>query len=98
MNETQSQSGQTVIINQVEKETNGIGIAGFVLALIALFLGWIPVFGWVIWFLGFILSLVGVFRKPKGLAIAGLVISFLGIILLIVAFAGLASLAALSAV
>ena len=31
-----------------------------------------------------ILSLVGVFRTPRGLSIAGLVISFLGLILLIV--------------
>ena len=59
-----SQSGQTVIINQSEKKSNGIGTAGFVLALIALFLGWVPVLGWVLWFLGLILSFVGVFKQP----------------------------------
>ena len=44
--DSQSQSGQTVIINQSEKESNGIGTAGFVLAIIALFFGWVPVLGY----------------------------------------------------
>jgi hypothetical protein len=82
----QNQSGQTIIINQTEKQTNGIGTAGFVLALIAIFLGWVPVLGWIIWLLGLIFSFVGVFKQPKGLSIAGLVISLIGIILLIVVF------------
>ena len=85
-NSNQDNSGQTIIINQDEKKSNGIGTAGFVLALIALFLGWIPVLGWIIWLLGLILSFVGVFKTPKGLSIAGLVISLIGIILLIVVF------------
>ena len=82
----QSQSGQTIIINQTEKKSNGVGTAGFVLALIAVFLGWVPVLGWIIWLLGLILSFVGVFKQPKGLAIAGLVISLIGIILLLTVF------------
>jgi len=81
-----NQAGQTVIINQTEKKSNGVGTAGFVLALIAVFLGWIPVLGWIIWLLGLILSFVGVFKQPKGLAIAGLVISLIGIILLLTVF------------
>lgn len=81
-----SQSGQTVIINQTEKKSNGIGTAGFVLALIAVFLGWVPVLGWIIWLLGLIFSFVGVLKEPKGLAIAGLVISLIGIILLLTVF------------
>ena len=85
----QSRSGQTVIINQVEKKSNGIGTAGFVLALIAIFLGWVPVLGWILWLLGLIFSFVGVFKTPKGLAIAGLVISLIGIILLIAVFGAL---------
>ena len=84
----QSQPGQTVIINQVAQKSNGIGTAGFVLALIALFLGWIPYIGWVLWFLGFLFSFIGLFKKPAGLAIAGLVISLIGIIVLIVISAG----------
>lgn len=82
----QNQTGQTVIINQIEKKSNGVGTAGFVLALIAIFLGWVPVLGWILWLLGLILSFVGVFKTPKGLSIAGLVISLIGIILLIAVF------------
>ena len=84
-----NQSGQTIIINQSEKKSNGTGTAGFVLALIAIFLGWVPVLGWVVWFLGLILSFVGVFKQPKGLAIAGLVISLIGIILMLTVFASI---------
>ena len=85
----QNTSGQTVIINQPEKQSNGIGTAGFVLALIGLFLGWIPILGWIVWTLGFIFSFIGVFKTPRGLAIAGLAISLIGIILLLVVFAGI---------
>ena len=85
----QNNAGQTVIINQQEKKSNGVGTAGFVLALIALFLGWVPVLGWIVWILGLILSFVGVFKKPKGMAIAGLVISLIGIILLLTVFGDL---------
>jgi hypothetical protein len=91
----QNHSGQTIIVNQTEKKTNGIGTAGFVLALIAIFLGWIPVLGWIIWLLGLIFSFVGVFKEPKGLSIAGLVISLIGIILLIVVFGAILGSAAL---
>ena len=85
----QNNAGQTVIINQQEKKSNGVGTAGFVLALIALFLGWVPVLGWIVWILGLILSFVGVFKKPKGMAIAGLIISLIGIILLLTVFGAL---------
>ena len=85
----QNQSGQTMIMNQTEKKSNGVGTAGFVLALIEVFLGWVPVLGWVIWLLGLILSFVGVFKQPKALAIAGLVISLIGIILLLTVFGAL---------
>lgn len=91
----QAQNGQTIIIQQNEKKTNGIGTAGFVLALIAIFLGWIPLLGWLIWILGAIFSFVGVFREPKGLSIAGLVISFIGIIFMIVIFGAILGSAAL---
>ena len=82
----QDQSGQTIIVEQAESQKNGIGVAGFVLALIAVFFGWIPVLGWVVWLLGTIFSFAGVFKEPKGLAIAGLVISLIGVILLISVF------------
>ena len=59
-------------------------MAGFVLALLGLFLGWVPVLGWILWVLGLIFSVIGVFRTPKGLAIAGLIITFIGLIVLII--------------
>ena len=82
----QSQSGQTVIINQPAKTSNGIGTAGFVLAIIAIFFGWVPILGWILWLLGLILSFVGVMKHPMGLAIAGLIISFIGINIFLTVF------------
>ena len=73
--------GQTVIINQPIKKSNGIGVAGFVLALIGLIFCWVPILNWILWILGLIFSFIGVFKKPKGLAIAGLVISCIWIII-----------------
>ncbi|MDD3742377.1 MAG: hypothetical protein PHX54_01985 [Lentimicrobiaceae bacterium] len=78
-----------MVINQTNRKTNGIGTAGFVLALLAIFLGWVPILGWLIWLTGLILSFVGIFKEPKGLAIAGLVISLIGIILLLTVFGAL---------
>ena len=45
------------------------------------------------WLLGFVFSAVGVFRKPKGFAIAGLVISMISIVLILLLFAVLRELA-----
>jgi len=72
-------------------QSNGLGIAGFVLALLAVFLGWVPVLGWILWFLGLLLSFIGMFKYPRGFAIAGLIISLIGIILLLVVFGALAA-------
>lgn len=85
------QVGTQVFVGGVAttKPTNGVGVAGFVSALVALFVSWIPFVGWVVWILGLILSAVGVFKKPKGLAIAGLVISLLGLIILVVVLGGI---------
>jgi len=97
-NESQIQNpqpGQTIIINQQVNEKNGVGTAGFVLAVCALIFGWVPVLGWLLWILGLILSIVGLTRNPKGLAIAGLVISLIGIILLIAVFGAILGGAAL---
>lgn len=69
------------------RKSNGLGVAGFILAIIALFLGWIPVIGWVIWILGLLFSFIGIFKAPRGLAIAGLIISLLAL-LVIVGFTG----------
>ena len=72
-------------IPPTQKSSNGIGIAGFILALLALLLSvptllsvwypilWIPTL--ICWLLGLIFSCIGLARRPKGLAIAGLIIS-----------------------
>ena len=70
-------------MQQDQKKSNGIGTAGFVLALLGLFLSWVPFLGWLLWLLGVVFSAIGVFRVPRGLAIAGLCISFIGLIILI---------------
>lgn len=77
---------QQIIINQPPVKKNGIGTAGFILALLSLVLCWTPVLGFILWLLGTIFSVIGLFKAPRGLAIAGTVISFLGIIALILFF------------
>lgn len=81
-------SGPTYV--QVQRETNSIGTAGFVLALLAIFVGWFPIIGWLIWLLGAVLSTVGLFRRPRGLAVAGFIISFIWFfVILLIIFSGL---------
>ncbi len=81
------------IVNVQAPRSNGLGTAGFVLALLSILLCWAPVANVIMWFLGFLFSLIGVFRKPKGLAIAGLVISSIDIIIVIAFFGAMLSLA-----
>lgn len=85
-------SQQTVIIQQTPSQgSNGLGTAGFILALLALIFCWVPVLDWILWILGLVLSFCGVFKAPKGLAIAGLVISLIGLILIVVVFGAIAT-------
>jgi hypothetical protein len=89
--ENNNGQSQTVIVNKIERRSNGIGTAGFVLALIAFILCWVPVVDWILWVLGFVFSFVGIFRRPRGLAIAGFVISLIGLIVLIVVIGAIAA-------
>lgn len=73
-------NNQQVFIQQ--KQSNGLGTAGFVISLVAIFLCWIPALCWILWILGLIFSSIGVFRQPRGLAIAGLAISLILIIII----------------
>lgn len=81
----EQQKIQTIIINREVPKSNGLGTAGFVLALLGLLLCWVPILGWLLWLLGLIFSIIGVCRQPRGMAIAGLVLSCLGLIVLIAA-------------
>ncbi|MEM1330696.1 MAG: type II secretion system protein GspG [Planctomycetota bacterium] len=74
--------------------SNGLGIAGFVVSLLGLITGGClsPI--------GFILSLIAVFREPRGFAIAGIVLGLLGLfggvfVMLLVGVVGLAAFLAL---
>lgn len=75
----------------VEKKGNGMGTAGFVLALLGLIFCWVPVLDWILWLLGLIFSIIGMFKPKKGLAIAGLIISFLFLIIIFVVLGAVAA-------
>ena len=73
---------------------NGLGVAGFVIALIGLLFSWIPIVNvFSIWlcYVGLILSLVAVFlkNKKKGLAITGIILAIVGIALYYLVYAGI---------
>jgi hypothetical protein len=83
------QQPTTIIVQQ---QTNGVGKAGFIFALLGLFLGWVPGLGWIFWILGALLSFFGLFKAPRGIAVAGLIISFIDIIILLFVIGGIAAL------
>jgi DNA-directed RNA polymerase subunit RPC12/RpoP len=60
----------------VENGGNGCGTSGFVLAILGFLFVWIPLLGQILWFLGALLSFIGLFKSPRTLAVLGLVISY----------------------
>jgi heme/copper-type cytochrome/quinol oxidase subunit 2 len=77
---------------QGQPPRNGLGTAGFVLGLIGLLFSFIPLIGVVAWplvIIGLVLSIIGVARASsgkatnKGLAIAGAVLSVIGLVICI---------------
>ena len=87
----QTNHNQTIIIQQPSRQSNGTGTAGFILALISLVLSWMPGVGLIVWFLGFLLSFIGMFKAPRGLAITGFIISIIDLIILLVFVGAIAS-------
>ena len=75
---------QPLVQPQPVRRRNGIGTAGLVLSIIGMALFWVPVVNVILWFLGFLFSFIGVFRRPRGKAIAGLVISIVSVLILVV--------------
>lgn len=69
---------------QPQRETNSMGTAGFVLSIITVIIGWLPYFGWAIWLMAVVFSCIGMSRRPRGLAIAGLIITMALPLLLII--------------
>ena len=72
---------------QAARSKNGPGIVGLVLSIIGLVLCWVPFVDFILWFLGFLFSFIGMFKRPKGVAIAGLVISIISLVIIIFLYA-----------
>lgn len=67
----------SIVVGPGPAPSNGLGIAGFVVAMVSLFTCG------VLWPISLGLSIAGMRREPKGLAIAGLVLSILGMLLFV---------------
>lgn len=68
---------QTILVREQRYKSNGLGTAGFITSLLGLLLSWVPVLGWILWLAGALLSLIGVFKTPRGLAITGIILSLI---------------------
>lgn len=65
----------------VGPKKNGIGKAGMIVSIVGFVLSFIPIInilGFVVALVGGVLSLIGVFKQPRKLAIIGLILSALG--------------------
>lgn len=71
---------QPIIIQQSQaSKTNSKGVIGFVCSLLTIILCWVPLLGILLGIISFIFSILGLSKEPKGLAIAGLIISIVAI-------------------
>ncbi len=78
-----------------KNNTCGLSTASLVLGILSLFLGWIPVIGWILVALALIFGIVGLVKiskdkhlNGKGLSIAGIILGALGLIIAIGAMSG----------
>lgn len=85
----EEQVEQHIVIAHEGLQRNGIGTAGFVVAMVDLVFCWAPVLNVLLWLVGLVLSAIGLFRKPKGLAIAGYCISILNLALIVFIIKGI---------
>ena len=90
MSNTNEQAENPQIISDgnspIPRKKNRMGLTGFIFSILALCFGWVPVLGWILLALGFIFSLIGVFKAPRALAIAGLAILAISLIAYILYF------------
>ena len=71
------------------RKSSGMAIAGLIMGIFALVLCWVPVVNWILGLLGLIFSIIGIAKKnggAKGAAIAGLILTILGVVLSVVMF------------
>lgn len=66
---------------QPQNQSNPLGLVGFILSLCALVFCWVPYLNWLLLIGALVLSIIGVTKQPKGLAIAGIIIS--GVVLVV---------------
>lgn len=92
MSNNTSNSTTTVVVEG--NRSNGLGTAGFIIALLGLVFCWVPFVDFILWFLGFLFSFIGMFKSPRGLAIAGFILSFVVIIAIISVMGSIASIMA----
>lgn len=87
-------SAANVYVTQgVPHQSNGFGIAGFVLSLVGLILETICCFVFapislvvgLLCIVGLIVSIVGLRKEPRGMAIAGLILGIIGLLVYVVA-------------
>lgn len=69
---------------QTDQDSNIPGLLGFIFALLTFLGAPMPFLGIFSWLAGLVLSCVGLSRRPKGFAIAGLCISLFTLLLVIV--------------
>ena len=81
--ETPKNHGQTIFSQQQE---NVLGIIGFVLSLIPFTYGG----GILLWSIALVLSFIALFKRPRGFAIAGFVISLVCLAFYLLALFGIA--------
>ena len=73
------------LVNTRVPKKNQLGLIGFIVAVAAIVLIWIPSLSEILWLVGLILSVIGITRKPRKFAVAGLITSILAIVIAIVA-------------
>lgn len=71
-----------VTINQIEHKSNGIGTAGFIIAVLGICLFWVPIVNLVLLAIGALLSFFGMFKSPRSWAIVGFIISIINFCLI----------------
>lgn len=78
-NQTENQNiDRTIIIEETPTPSNNIGLAGFILSLTSwIFFLFAPFLTCILLLLSTVLSLIGLFKKPKGFAVTGTIISCL---------------------
>lgn len=66
-----------------EENANAIGLIGFVFSVLSAVTCLVPIYGWGCWLVGFVCSCIGLSRRPKSFALAGLIICLVSAMLMV---------------